>query len=133
MSYLSNDGEAARPSEVIHFKCDNCSETHFDPDYFHEHKPTGQKLCPDCFTEMLEFDREQEERNSAIIIKVEESSSWWGKRWMAYSEELGGIDFSCENGEDWTSCGSPIGEGSTIQEAIEDFLEKTDTEKFVWA
>lgn len=52
--------------------------------------------------------------------------------WMAYSEQLGGIDYSCENGEDWTNCGSPQGEGKTIPEAIEAFLEQIEEVNFKW-
>jgi len=67
-----------------------------------------------------------------IQITVARESSGWGKPWIAFSEQLGGIDYSCEDGESWTNCGSPIGEGKTIAEAIEDFCEQTDTESFKW-
>ena len=67
-----------------------------------------------------------------IQITVAPTLSGFGPPWMAYSEQLGGLDYSCENGEDFTNCGSPIGEGKTIAEAIEDFCEQTDTESFKW-
>jgi len=70
-----------------------------------------------------------------IIIKVERDLSGWALPWYAYSEQLGGIDFSCENGEDWKNCGSPIVHGKTIQEAIDNFLDdvdEVDPENFKW-
>lgn len=69
-----------------------------------------------------------------LQIKVERDLSGWDKPWMAYSEQLGGIDYSCEDGESWSNCGSPQGKGNTIQEAIEDFLDNLGEEitKYTW-
>lgn len=69
-----------------------------------------------------------------IQITVARETSGWGKPWYCYSEQLGGIDYDW-NGDGWTNCGSPRGEGKTIQEAIEDFLENVEEEiiSFKWS
>jgi len=67
-----------------------------------------------------------------IQITVAPTLSSFGPPWMAYSEQLGGLDFSCENGEDWSNCGSPIGEGKTIAEAIQNFLEHINEDTYSW-
>lgn len=48
--------------------------------------------------------------------------------WCAYSEQLGGIDYDW-TGDGWRNCGSPQGEGKTIPEAIDEFLEKIEEDQ----
>jgi hypothetical protein len=67
-----------------------------------------------------------------IQIKVERESYVNG--FYAFDEKQG-LDFDW-TGDGWKSCGSKIGTGKTIQEAIEDFLDKIDAEldvKYTWS
>lgn len=66
-----------------------------------------------------------------IQIKVDQSISGWGPLWQAYDENQG-LDYDW-TGDGWESCGSKLGTGNTIPEAIEDFLEQVEETEYKWS
>ena len=58
-----------------------------------------------------------------IQIKIGHDTTGFDPNPVHAWNETQGLDYDW-NGEDWVSCGSPIGTGKTIQEAIDDLLDQ---------
>lgn len=134
---MFNDWFNPTETKEKYFACDDCGDLHTDF-ALDEHFETGKYLCKSCMKKQREKDddlaNEKADKMETIAIKVEPAQIGFNSfGWMAYSEQLGGIDYSCENGEDWSNCGSPQGTGVTIQDAIDDFLDMIEETKFTWS
>lgn len=95
--------------------CQNNCGAKCSPDELKLHVPSGLQLCDTCLQEYLDNDAESER---TFRLKVEHDG-WAG--FIAY-DEIQGVDFDGDS-DGWHSCGSPIGSGATIQEALEAVIE----------